>query len=112
MRSLLKALILVPIALAIVLFCVANRKFVTLSLDPVSRDAPMITYDLPLFVIVLVALAVGVLIGGLASWLAQGRHRKMERVYRKETQRLQSEADTLRAAVPQATLAALPMRRG
>jgi uncharacterized integral membrane protein len=111
MRALLKALVLVPLALALVLFCVANRKTVTLSLDPVSRDIPAIAYDLPLFAIVLAALFAGVLIGGCAAWLAQGRHRKMERVYRKETQRLQGEADTLRAAVPQATLAALPIRR-
>jgi uncharacterized integral membrane protein len=112
MRALLKALVLVPLALALVLFCVANRKPVTLSFDPVSRDIPAIAYDLPLFALVLTALFCGILIGGFATWLSQGRNRKMARVYKKETQRLQSEADTLRAAVPQATLAALPIRRG
>ena len=36
----LKALILLPIAILVVLLAVANRAPVTLSLDPFSQDAP------------------------------------------------------------------------
>ena len=107
MRSFLKALILVPIALLIVLFSVANRAPVRISFDPISRDAPVLAYDLPLFVVVLAALAIGVLIGGLASWLAQGKHRKAARRNRREAEALRSETQALRSAVPDSALPAL-----
>lgn len=107
MRSFLKALILVPIALAIVLFSVANRAPVRVSLDPISRDAPVLAYDLPLFAVVLAALAFGVLIGGLASWLAQGKHRKAARRNRREVEALRSQTQALRSAVPDSALPAL-----
>ena len=45
MKSFFKALILVPIALAVVLFAVANRAPVRVSFDPVSRDAPQFAFD-------------------------------------------------------------------
>lgn len=107
MRSFLKALILVPIALAVVLFSVANRAPVRVSFDPISREAPVLAYDLPLFAVVLVALAVGVLIGGLAAWLAQGKHRKAARRSRREVETLRSQAQALRSAVPDSALPAL-----
>ena len=66
MRFFLKALVLVPIALAIVLFSVANRAPVRISLDPISLT-PIFAFDAPLFAVVLAAIAAGVLIGGLAA---------------------------------------------
>lgn len=107
MKSFFKALVLIPIALLIVLFSVANRAPVRVSFDPISRDLPTLTYDVPLFAIVLGALALGVLLGGLASWLAQGKHRKAARYSRREVEALRSEAQALRTAVPDAALPAL-----
>ncbi|WP_439498689.1 LapA family protein [Bosea sp. (in: a-proteobacteria)] len=107
MKAFFKALILVPVALVIVLFSVANRAPVRVSFDPISRDAPVLAFDLPLFAVVLAAIAVGVLIGGLASWLAQGKHRKAARRNRREAEVLRGEAQSLRAAVPDSALPAL-----
>ncbi len=107
MKTFFKALILVPIALAIVLFSVANRAPVPVSLDPISREAPQIVYQLPLFAVVLASVAAGILIGGLASWIAQGKHRKAARRNRREADNLRSEAQSLRAAVPDSALPAL-----
>lgn len=112
MKTFLKAIVLVPLALALVLFAIANRQVVKLSLDPVAPESPLLAFELPLYAIVMSALMLGVLIGGLASWLVQGKHRKGERNYRKEASRLREEAETLRASVPQAALANLPARRG
>ena len=53
MKAFLKALVLVPIALLIVLFSVANRAPVRVSLDPFSRDLPTLSYELQLFAVVL-----------------------------------------------------------
>lgn len=110
MKAFFKALILVPVALAIVLFSIANRGPVRVSLDPFSRDAPTLAFDLPLFAVVLAAIAAGVLIGGLASWIAQGKHRKAARRNRREAEALRSEAQSLRGAVPDSALPALTSR--
>ncbi|WP_186418286.1 LapA family protein [Bosea sp. CS1GBMeth4] len=110
MKAFFKALVLVPVALLVVLFAVANRGAVRVSLDPISRDAPALAFDLPLFAVVLAALAVGILIGGFASWLAQGKHRKAARLNRREAEKLRSEAQSLRAAVPDSALPALTNR--
>ena len=110
MKAFFKALVLVPVALIVVLFAVANRAPVRVSLDPVSRDAPALAFDLPLFAVVLAAIAIGILIGGFASWLAQGKHRRAARVNRREADKLRSEAQSLRAAVPDSALPALTNR--
>ena len=110
MKAFFKALVLVPVALLVVLFSVANRAPVRVSLDPISRDAPALALDLPLFAVILAAIAIGVLIGGFASWLAQGKHRKAARVNRREADKLRSEAQSLRAAVPDSALPALTNR--
>jgi uncharacterized integral membrane protein len=99
MRIFLKALFFVPLALLLVLFAVANRQSVRLSLDPVSRDAPLYAFDVPLFAIVLATLALGILVGGAATWLAQGKNRKAKRQLGKEAARLRSEAATLRSTL-------------
>lgn len=112
MKSFFKALILVPVALVVVLFSVANRASVRVSFDPISRDAPTLAYDVPLFAVVLAALAVGILIGGLASWIAQGKHRKVARRNRREVEALRDEAQMLRSAVPDSALPALTDGRG
>lgn len=110
MKAFFKALVLVPVALIVVLFSVANRAPVRVSFDPISRDAPAFALDLPLFAVILAAIAVGILIGGFASWLAQGKHRKAARVNRREADKLRNEAQSLRAAVPDSALPALTSR--
>lgn len=110
MRLFLKAIVLVPLAIAIVLFSVANRGPVRVSFDPLSREAPQIAYDVPLFAVVLGAIALGVLLGGAASWLAQAKYRKAARRNRREAESLREETESLRAAVPDAALPALTTR--
>ena len=93
----LKALILLPIAIVVVLLAVANRVPVTLSLDPFSKDAPEFAVQLPLFAVIFAAVMVGIIIGGTASWLAQGRTRKARRRYRREADQLRHETERLRS---------------
>lgn len=93
----LKALVLLPIAVLIVLLAVANRNWVTLSLDPFSQDAPEFAMQLPLFAVIFAAVMVGVVIGGTATWLAQGRNRRERRQYRREASQLRGEAERLRS---------------
>jgi uncharacterized integral membrane protein len=91
-RSLIAALILVPLAIVIIAFAVANRQIVTVSLDPFSAEHPAASVALPLFGLIIVFLIVGVLIGGIAAWLRQARWRRMAR-------RLEREAGALRGEI-------------
>ena len=104
----LKALILLPIAILVVLLAVANRTPVTLSLDPFSQEAPEFSTQLPLFAVIFAAVMVGVLIGGTASWLAQGKNRQARRRLRREANTLRHETERLRAQNTANLPAALP----
>lgn len=104
----LKALILLPIAILIVLLAVANRAPVTLSLDPFSQEAPEFSTQLPLFAVIFAAVMVGVVIGGTATWLAQSRNRQERRRFRREASRLRDETERLRERQASGTSPALP----
>ena len=99
MVGFLKALILLPVALVVILLAIANRAPVTFSLDPFSKGAPELAVTVPLYGLVLAAIAIGVVIGGLGTWMSAGRKRKAGRVARREVNRLRQEADRLRAAM-------------
>jgi uncharacterized integral membrane protein len=96
----LKALILLPVAILVVLLAVANRGDVTLSLDPFSPEAPEIATTVPLFAVIFAAVMLGVVIGGVATWLAQGKHRRARRQYGREVRHLKHETERLRAQAP------------
>ncbi|WP_232628488.1 LapA family protein [Methylobacterium sp. Leaf118] len=91
----LKALILLPVAIVVVLLAVANRDAVTLSLDPFSPE-PVFSVVLPLYVVVFGAVALGILVGGVGSWLSQGTTRQRARFHRREADRLAMEAASLK----------------
>jgi hypothetical protein len=96
MLRLLKAVILLPVAIAVVLLAVANRAPVTFSLDPFADGVPALAVVLPLYAVVFVAVALGVVIGGIAAWGAQGKHRRARRSQGRELARLRAEAERLR----------------
>jgi uncharacterized integral membrane protein len=95
MRRIVTLVILVPLAAIAVLFSVANRGAVVVSLDPFHSAAPALTFTVPLFVLLFGALALGVLIGGVAAWSRQGR-------WRRATRRIEAEAAELRDALEKA----------
>ena len=73
LRKIVAALLLIPLALLIALFAVANRAPVTVSLDPFGDLSAMFSVSLPLFLLLLLLLILGVIIGGIASWMRQSR---------------------------------------
>ena len=98
LRKIVAALILVPLAVSIVAFAVANRQVVTVSLDPFGGSAPAASLTLPLFALVIVLLIIGVLIGGTAVWLRQGRWRRTARRLEREIKELNARLDALQGA--------------
>ncbi|MCP8938815.1 LapA family protein [Alsobacter sp. SYSU M60028] len=107
MKSFLKALILLPVVALVTLFAVANREPVAVQVDPYEWFGIGPAISLPLFAIVFLALAVGVVLGGSAVWLSQGRHRKAARLHAREAARLRDEAERLRASAATSTSADL-----
>jgi uncharacterized integral membrane protein len=90
--------VLVPLCLGLILFALANRHFVAISFNPfVSTDTVVAPgYGVPLFVVLYIVLLVGVLLGGIATWFAQARHRRGEKHWRREAHQLNGELEALR----------------
>jgi uncharacterized integral membrane protein len=102
MRGLIKFLLVTPIAILVLVFAFANRQTVTVSFDPFgSGEASAYALGAPLFLVLLLALMLGVVAGGLATWLGQGKFRRAARQSRAEADRLQSEARSWRARADQ-----------
>lgn len=112
MKRFLEVLILVPLAIVLILLAIANRAPVTLSVNPLDPAAPGFTIAVPLFWVIFAALAIGVVLGGVAVWLHQGRYRKAARQSRREAERMRAEAERARvqaaAAPPRQYGPALP----
>lgn len=96
LRKALAAIILIPIVLLLVMFAVANRQVVTLSFDPFDAAHPAYAVAVPLFVLIFVLVVLGVLLGGVAAWLRQGRWRRAARRLDGQMRRLNDEVHELR----------------
>ena len=95
-RKVVAAIILVPLAVVIIAFAVANRQIATVSLDPFSSEHPAASLTLPLFALVIVLLVIGALIGGIAAWLRQARWRRTARRMEREIADLHIEIEELK----------------
>jgi hypothetical protein len=91
-------LVLLPLSGLLIAFALANRHLVSVNLNPfiAPPDAASGGYGIPLFVVLYVVLLIGVLLGGIASWFAQGPHRRRERHWRREAQQLSQELEAHR----------------
>ncbi|MCX5513697.1 DUF1049 domain-containing protein [Kaistia algarum] len=111
MRRLIAAIILIPLAIVVVALSVANRHPVILSLDPFNGEAPAVAMALPLYVVFFAALALGVLIGGVAVWLGQSHWRSQARRLKRETASVRRENEAFKAVRSSpATALAIPRR--
>ena len=95
----IKALILVVVAVLLVALAVANRQTVMFSLDPFEPAAPAVVLTVPLYWIVFAALALGVIAGGLFAGLRTFAARRAARRETREAAFWKAEAERLRARV-------------
>jgi hypothetical protein len=92
MKRFLKLLFLVPLALV----AVADRHEVVIFLDPFAGPAPEGTQiTVKLFVVIGVAIMVGVIFGGVVTYLEQGKYRRAARRARTEVISLRAEVARL-----------------
>ena len=121
MRTLFRLIVIVPIAIVLLMFAFANRHLVTVSFDPFAGNdvaGPSITA--PLFILLILAIGIGVILGGVAGWLKQAKLKRAARDARAEADEARIEAARLRremlvnppvASTAPATASALVVRR-
>jgi uncharacterized integral membrane protein len=96
LRRIVAAVILVPLAVVIIAFAVANRQKVTVSFDPFSSDLAASSVTRPLYQVIIAVLILGVVIGGVAAWLRQANWRRTARRLEREVHELRSEVASFR----------------
>lgn len=94
--------IVIPVAIVLIALAVANRATATFTLDPFNPGNPGLTLQLPLFVMLFLALGAGLLMGSFATWWNQGRYRKEARAKAREVQLLMQEVSQRKASAAQA----------
>lgn len=100
MHRLVQILVALPLAVLIIAFSVANREPVNVSLDPFGSGDAALAFSIPLFLLVLGSLLVGVLVGGSAAWLSQGKWRRRARLSRDEAARWRNRAGEAERKLP------------
>ncbi|MFC5386281.1 LapA family protein [Aquamicrobium segne] len=100
-------LVFVPLAIVLIALAVANRAPVAFTVDPFNPGNPALTYTLPFFVYLFIAIALGMVIGSLATWWKQGRYRKLARQRTIEAESLKQAAKSPASAI---NTTALPHR--
>jgi len=99
-RKIVNFAILLPLAVILVIFAVANRHWVTVSFDPFNSINPSLALDLPLFAVILLSIIAGVLAGGIATWLRQGRWRRAARRHEADAATARAELANTRSSGP------------
>lgn len=95
-RKIVTAVIVIPLAVIIVAFAVANRQPVTVSFDPFSAATPAYSATVPLFVLIFVLVILGVIVGGVAAWFRQGKWRRLARRLEGDVRDLHAEVEAIR----------------
>ncbi len=96
MRRFLTIFVLIPVAAVVVILSVANRTPVSFSLDPIGAGSTGWMVTAPLYVFLFAAVALGIVIGGVATWVRQGRWRQAARSERANADRLRADIARLR----------------
>jgi hypothetical protein len=100
LRKIVTVLILIPLAVVVIALAVANRQPVLVSFDPFDHLHPAMARALPLYQLMLLLLVVGVVVGGAAAWIRQGKWRRAARLADAQARELRAEVDRLRRLAP------------
>jgi uncharacterized integral membrane protein len=96
-----------PLIVVVVIFAIANRESTTLDLWPFELSA-----QLPLFVILLACVVIGMVVGGVATWLSAAPVRRRARRARRQVAELERELGRLRQERDRAAQAATSVEGG
>lgn len=97
-------LVTAPLALLLVVFAVSNRESVTVTLWPLPA-----TLDAPLYLVVLLVLLAGFLVGQLVAWINGAGWRREARRRARRIESLERELAATQAQLPKNELSHLPL---
>lgn len=103
MRRIFRWLITFPILLIAGFLLIANRHNIFISLDPFNAQDPALSFDIPLYLVILVAIFIGLVLGSSLTWLGQHKYRKASRVEKSNANKWHVEADSLRKRAEKTT---------
>jgi hypothetical protein len=109
-RKIVTALVLMALALVLVSFAVANRQIVIVSFDPFDQANPALAVSQPFYLLIFALLLAGVLLGGCAAWLGQGKWRARARRAEAQLAQLRAQAGAQAGAGPTAPAQNSPLR--
>ncbi len=87
-------IILLPLAFVLIIFSVSNRGSVPIDLWPLPYGI-----EIPLYILLIATLLVGVLWGGVSTWMRAGQTRRAGRLKAQENRTLSSEITLLKKQV-------------
>jgi uncharacterized integral membrane protein len=105
----IKLILLGIILFGIVMLAVANRGVVTVRLLPEGLDRllPGMAIDLPLYLVSLISIVTGMVLGYLLEWLREHRYRRLAAEKQREAARLSREVASMRKDQPKDDVLAL-----
>jgi uncharacterized integral membrane protein len=100
-------LVTLPLAILLVIFAVSNRDGVLVTFWPLP-----VVLEAPLYLVVLLALFVGFLVGELVAWVNGRRWRREARRRARRIEALEHELDVTQAKLPKSEPTRLPVAVG
>ena len=101
MRKFFGVVLVVALAVIFVMFAVANRHWVTVSFDPLVSADPSFSITMPLFLVIILSVATGVVAGGCATWFRQRRWRRAARQHEADARQARAQLADLRGGAVQ-----------
>ncbi len=96
MKRLVTWLFGLPTLLILLLFALANRHMVQISLDPLMPEDPWLAVQAPLWLVLYAGILIGLLVGGVAAWAKQSKWRRRARHFQRELEEERSRTRQLR----------------
>jgi uncharacterized integral membrane protein len=91
-KKLFNFIILLPLAIVLIILCVANRQSITLALNPFQPSDSVLAFTAPFFVFLFAALIIGVVLGSFVTWVSQSSYRTLAKRKVKEDEALRRSA--------------------
>jgi uncharacterized integral membrane protein len=97
MRKFFNTVVWILLGAILVVFAVANHHVVTVSFDPFNSQDPALSFEMPLFVLIIAVAILGVVAGGCATWFGQRRWRRAARHHEADARDVRAQLADLRA---------------
>tara|TARA_R110002126_G_scaffold136226_1_gene280783 strand:- start:553 stop:888 length:336 start_codon:yes stop_codon:yes gene_type:complete len=92
-KKIIRVVFFIPVAIILLFLSIANREPVSLALNPFDPADTFLSVSAPFFVFIFITLMIGMILGSVMTWFAQGKHRQRARQVSAESDKWHTEAD-------------------